>query len=92
MAPRGQKLVAEQRQEGGVLQTRLSTPRQLSAGSPKPVRLRLFSTLGQRRTGWAAACRPGKGFGLFLAKWFLRGLPTANPPLFPSQSLGKPSL
>lgn len=45
------------------------------------------------------ACLPEKGFGLFLAKWYLRGSNTQpahlfslSKPFFTLTSLGKPSL
>lgn len=48
-------------------------------------------TYGQT-TGWGAACRPGKGSGLFLAKWFLRAVTTQPTHFFSLLESSKPHL
>lgn len=82
-----------------VLQTCSSSHKELSARGPQthetPV---LIMALGQK-TGWGAACLPGKSFGLFLAKCTLGALTTQQAhlfslpkPFFTLTSLGKPTL
>lgn len=82
-----------------VLQTYSSSHKALSARGPQTHETSILITALGQKTRWGAACLPGKGFGLFLAKCTLGALTTQQAhlfslpkPFFILTSLGQPSL